>query len=668
LPTAPITEQGVSNPNASLAIPGWRSLRSGVVDDIERTEALKWPRSVRETYPEMRNDSQVEALYYATTLPIRRYRWVIDPNGARDGLVEKASRDYRLPVKGTDGGPIPRYDGRFSFDEHLRLVLLSLLFGHYVFEQVMPVGDDGFHHVHKLAPRPPHVIQDFQVSQDGGLESITLTIGRDGKRPEPIAIDRLLAYVWDQEPGRWTGRSMLRSIYREWLAKDRLIRVDQVKHERNGMGVPTPHATSADVTPAQLQAAQQIAQAWMVGEHASATMPFGVEMRLLGVQGTLPDTLASIQRHDEAMSRRWLGMLIQLGQTETGSRALGGEFADLIEMGRDAIADWVCDVFSQHQLQDDADWNYEPREEFCPRLAYEKPDDAQVVQAPPAVPIGAPAVPVATANGHRPKLYGRVRAALAEPSVLRRERLPQELRAATDFEAIDVEWRDALTRLLSAWEDVTATEIAEITAQVQAATSLEQLANVQTTAHGADVLAGAMREAAAEGMRRALGEAGAQGVQADEPDLGPVEGVLEQRARAIATLLARSLSEAAGREAVRLAGGATGNEDIATGVRTHLEGLSTSYLEDRLGGAVTAAQGEGRKAAFEAAEQAAGAGASYYASEILDGSTCENCAAIDGEPLEDLDAVRAEYPAGGFVGCLGADRCRGTAVQVFEEG
>jgi len=116
---------------------------------------------------------------------------------------------------------------------------------------------------------------------------------------------------------------------------------------------------------------------------------------------------------------------------------------------------------------------------------------------------------------------------------------------------------------------------------------------------------------------------------------------------------------------VRLAGGALDNEAIAGSVRDHLESLSTSYLSDRLGGAVTSAQNYGRAETFKVAEEEAKS-ASYYSSELLDTNTCENCSAIDGTNFDTLDAANAEYPTGGYVDCLGLDRCRGTVVANFE--
>jgi hypothetical protein len=56
----------------------------------------------------MRTDTQIASLLFAFTLPIRRYAWCIDPNGARDGVVEHIADDLNLPIEGQDPKPSSR--------------------------------------------------------------------------------------------------------------------------------------------------------------------------------------------------------------------------------------------------------------------------------------------------------------------------------------------------------------------------------------------------------------------------------------------------------------------------------------------------------------------------------------------------------------------------------
>jgi len=78
----------------------------------ERAHAeLQWPNSVL-VYDKMRrSDGQVMAGLRGLTLPIRRARWRLKPNGARDEVVVQISEDLHIPIMGAGRGgvhPPPR--------------------------------------------------------------------------------------------------------------------------------------------------------------------------------------------------------------------------------------------------------------------------------------------------------------------------------------------------------------------------------------------------------------------------------------------------------------------------------------------------------------------------------------------------------------------------------
>jgi hypothetical protein len=364
------------------------------VDDYEYVPDLVWPNSVR-TYDMMRTDSQLAALYRATALAIRKMKWTIDPNDAPDEMVKHFSEDYNLPILGESSkvsqernqpptdlkapakAPEPppkptrlRLKNRFSFNNHLRLAMLAGIYGHYYFEQVGKIGDDGKWHLRKLAERPPRTIQDFRIAEDGGLVSIIQNVSGNNRNPwmlPEIPVDNLVAYVNEQEGANWAGRSWFRDCYKNWLIKDRLIRIDAVNHERAG-GVPYIEAHPG-ATPAEIEALNKMAQGFRIGDTSGGAVPSGAKLNI--AKGTNSSVIESIKYHDEAMARYFMLMIMQLGQTVTGSRALGNTFVEFWADGLSAIADWIADTFNEHVIEDDVDWNWGPDEEKVPKLAYE---------------------------------------------------------------------------------------------------------------------------------------------------------------------------------------------------------------------------------------------------------------------------------------------------------
>ncbi len=136
---------------------------------------------------------------------------------------------------------------------------------------------------------------------------------------------------------------------------------------------------------------------------------------------------------------------------------------------------------------------------------------------------------------------------------------------------------------------------------------------------------------------------------------------IEQRAGAVDDLLKKSLSEVAGRKATEFAGPGISGVMVRDRVEEHLEALSDTYLRDQLGGALTAAQNQGRATVFEAAKPKR-----LAASEVLDKATCSECLNIDGKFFYSVAEASAAYPSGGYYACRGGPRCRGMIIPIYE--
>jgi hypothetical protein len=174
-----------------------------------------------------------------------------------------------------------------------------------------------------------------------------------------------------------------------------------------------------------------------------------------------------------------------------------------------------------------------------------------------------------------------------------------------------------------------------------------------------------MTQMALNAAQHVVDEAAKQGVRID-----PVAADTHRfavTAVALAALLTAALTNSAGREALRLWSPSASGDDVSRAVRSHLESLSTSFVEAHLGGALHSAEQAGRMETMLAAPTAA-----LYASEQMDGArTCAPCQKINGKWIGNSDdpgitaKIEAIYPNGGYVHCLGGVRCRGAVVSVF---
>lgn len=690
----PTTEKGIVSPQIGM-LP-----TNTFIDKLERTPKLMYPLSVWVYRLMLASDAQVKGLYTGTVLPLTRFWWGLDPNGAKPEVVDHFRKDYGLPVVG-DSTELPRgrLKNRFSWRKHLPESLKALGYGHYGFEQVGEIGDDGKWHIRKLAARPPWTVDQILQESNGSMKGIKQAVGVN--TPE-IPISQLLWYVWDMEGDNWPGTSLLRSCYRNWLLKEKIIRVDAQKLERNGMGVPwatAPEGASKE----EIEELNLLARRWRSGDYAGGAGPHGSDMKLKGVEGQTPDTVKSWEAHNSEMGRNFLMMFMDLaqGNSTNGSYALSSEFRDVFTEARDGYADWVADTFTEHMLEDDCDWNFGP-EEQCPRLVYLPNGDnalaklanlvekelvkldpeledfvRQAAKLPAVSQIqmpGAPSQEPQPPDLPEPAAAGRrnpVRASEDTSSPLtlpqrqlRRQPYEHEVQAAVDFAEMDFQFtstRDILVAEVQQRQQKMIQELADEV--VRAGGDLEALAAIACEPGSEDVILLRMQEMADKGVNAAASEAEAQGVSNPaRPNLDKVETLLASRAKAVDAALARSLSEAASRKAIKLTGATSKASDVAASVKGYMEGLSNQFLKDELGGALNGAMNTGRKGVMGLNEPK-----DIYASELLDENTCPECASKDGTEYEDLEAAESDYPTGGYSGCRGGSRCRGTLVATYGE-
>jgi hypothetical protein len=358
--TAPTSELGYAVPTVAGGVGWWPT-----VDD-EPTPELRWPLSISVFDRMRRQDAQVSSVLRAVTLPIRRTAARLDPANAAPNVVSHVSEDLGLPVIGAQPAPRLRTRDRFSWVEHLRMALLMLVFGHMFFEPVYRIDGDGFARLRKLGPRMPSSIASFDIAADGGLNAITQYAYTTADAPT-IPINRLVVYTNDRESGNWLGVSLLRTCYKNWLIKDRLLRVQAQSIERNGMGVPMYYGAEGE---SDLAKGLSLATSIRAGDSAGGAIPHGATLRLQGVEGALPNADPAIRYHDEQIARAVLAHFLNLG-TQTGSWALGNTFADFFTLSLTAVAEQIADVVNQHVIEDMVDLNFGEGEP-APRLVFDE--------------------------------------------------------------------------------------------------------------------------------------------------------------------------------------------------------------------------------------------------------------------------------------------------------
>ncbi|MFC9973555.1 hypothetical protein ACFVH6_21940 [Spirillospora sp. NPDC127200] len=717
------------------------------IDVNEVVPDLAWPNSVA-MYSRMRHDPRLTAIIKAYSLPIRRATWAIDPAGCRDEVVQVVADDLGLPILGADPAPTGARRRGVSWGGHLRTALLSLTYGFMPFERRYEIRNQRAR-LANLGERMPWTIGAINLNRDGTIESVQQNLVGSSTIPA----NRLVWYAHDREGATWTGRSLLRAAYGPWLLKHEMWRVHATSIRRFGMGIPSVEAP-AGATPAQVQEAQRLASAMRVGDTSGVGLPPGFKLSITGMTGSVPDVVEYIHYLDQQMSTMALAGWLDLGQTQTGSRALGDSFIDQFLLSLRALADEIADTATSGQpglngvVTNLVDLNW-GEDEPAPRIVctdvgedrsltveaingllasgalhadddleawlrgtYRLPprklDDVATAERSyaydldygiltvderraqinlPPLPNGAgqnlptpsnlryappdeetaPEAPQIQAAARRrtTKAANRRRQVRAAGNTTAGHRQLTTIEAASgmDPDAVQGVWQTALDKLLELWASFSGKQRAELIEQIQAAVgddNLEALGDLDVDSDDAgEALAGVLAEVAQESAEMVVAEAATQGV-AITGAISIALDRLAELARAVARIIANGLAAAAGREALRVWTPGRDATQVAEMVDNHLDSLTDSYLREQLGGALSAAQNSGRIAAFEQ-----GPAATYWASEILDQSTCLACSEIDGQQFEDLAEAGEAYASGGFVGCEGRLRCRGVIVATW---
>lgn len=363
----PTTEKG-SVVNEPLWMPDWGTFIP--LDDLENNEKLTFPQSIL-TYHGMLADPQIQGLRTGTTWPIFRMNWFLDDNNANPDIVERISANHNLPIGSINdaGTPPPhrRTRNRFNFLQHLEEALDAPFYGFKVFEQNGFIGKDGLWHLRKLADRPVQTIEEIKIARDGGIVHV-----RQMGHPigDVMDINRLVVYSFQKRGANWHGRSLLRGCYGPWLLKDRAMRVGVMNIQRAGVGTPViqghPGASDTD-----LQVLENMAQRFVAGDRSGGAIPYGAVLRLVGVEGSQPDAVGFVKLMNEEMGRAFFEMFMNLGQTTSGSRALGGTFVDYHKLVIEYIASWYAAIYNEHVIEDDMDFNDGEDEEYAPLLKWE---------------------------------------------------------------------------------------------------------------------------------------------------------------------------------------------------------------------------------------------------------------------------------------------------------
>jgi hypothetical protein len=704
----------------------------GVLDALETVPDLTWPVSTR-VYAQMRHDSRLTAVVEGYTLQLRRAQWQLSSAGCRPELVQMVADDLGLPIAGKDEPQAARTRG-VSWNQHLASALSKLTFGHAGYEMQAEVVD-GKARLVGLWERPQWTItQIFADGKTGEFQGISQDLGANGSWKTPqIKAQNMVWHVHNREGANWAGTSILRSAYAAWLFKREALKVLATSSRRFGMGVPTVEwAPGTNPTPQQMAEAARAASAARVGDQSGLTMPPGASLVLKGLSGGTPDTLAFLKWLNTEMASAALMPHLDLGNTESGSRALGTAFIDSWMLALQSIGSDIADTVTRQVTARIVDWNFGPDEpvpavtvagigsnrevtaeslqlllssgalaadpglEEWVRREYRLPEreEPPAASTPPTRvrPAGAeqPQDDQQTGDGERIPDGEQPDAvqASAQPRRGRRRYVPDgqlelpiaaagreptaaEQQSGVDPDQLDADLQRAQQELADQWPEMSAPMVATIVTAVAAAVAAGGFANLPSYAVPAATLRGITTRirSALTGLAGVSARRAAAELKTQGLTVQPGD-VDADRITDVAEATAHLLASGYVNAAARVAllNAGADPDTVQRAVRQHLDELSQAPERGWVAQTLSSALATAQAEGRLATFRAAPAGLTFVASEASDRNACEPCRREDGTRYPSLADAIRAYPAGRFRGCLGRDRCRGRLIAIVPEG
>lgn len=328
----------------------------GIINEEYNTD-LQGIRAYQ-TFDEMRkSDGTVKAALLSVTLPIRRAKWFVKPATEDEADVKVAEFVSRA-----------LFDWQsMTWDDIVRQALLMLPFGVMAFEKVFEMRNyDGVDYITwaKFAPRLPKSIQKWQLdSGEMGIQQRK----QDGQIAE-IPIEKLLIFTHEKEGDNWEGVSILRPVYKHWHIKNTFYKIDAIAFERQGIGIPFAKLPTG-YSDQDRSRAEEILKNIRAHHQAHVLIPDGWEFGFLDMNAkSTRDPKESIQHHNREIAKSVLAQFLELGATDSGSRALSSDQSEMFLYSLEAVANNIRDVINTHAIQQIVDYNFDVKE--YPTLEY----------------------------------------------------------------------------------------------------------------------------------------------------------------------------------------------------------------------------------------------------------------------------------------------------------
>lgn len=282
----------------------------------------------------VQTDGQVSGAIAALIQPILAARW----SWEWDGPVDERVADYLAKA----------YDRQWR--DRLRVILDYLPFGVQSIQQTFEARAGLWWP--RLTTRAPDTWWRWHADNAGEPTAVEV-YGYSGDSPVRAKVPVAQLWMWINDPSSdqdLFGAAMLRPAYRHWFAKGKLDTVRSIGHERFAMGTPVvrydENAPGADDLENAVKQLRQHERGYLMVSSRLVRDVGDIQIleRTGGGDSSLNDT---IRYHDQQISAAMLAMWMNLGTSDTGSRAVGDTQVRMALKRAASAASYIGEVYTE---------------------------------------------------------------------------------------------------------------------------------------------------------------------------------------------------------------------------------------------------------------------------------------------------------------------------------
>lgn len=349
---------------------------------------------------QMRNDPTIAAALRAVKLPLMRARHYVEP--ASDSALHREQAEW------LEHQLFNYMYGTFAdFQRH---ALLSLDYGSYPHEIVLHVKDGRSRPqpegpricIQKLAPRHPASIYEWHLTPASELAFIRQVLKSD-KTPVnagvpgtamttrlpvgalgqsivgsgmqvDIPADKLLLFINEQEGADFTGRSILRPVYKPYWYKQGMEAVDAVAKEKRSQGIDVMELEDT-ATEDDKNKAEAALMTLRAHQNNFLTIPksrMAYDIKGIGA-GSVLSTMETMEFHDLRILRAFFTEFLAMGPSGSGGLTQHEDKTKFLLMLVEAIGEGWLTVVNRDLIPRLIQYNWGPQDDY-PKLCHGKID------------------------------------------------------------------------------------------------------------------------------------------------------------------------------------------------------------------------------------------------------------------------------------------------------